>query len=253
MARQFYFVLAALVYLAAGQSSAALAGEAANAVEDAGKPQQTEGEQAERTGLYVYFADAALFTDCADGRRRPVAMEADNVALERAYGKAEHEDGQPLLVRVQGRYEQRPKMEGEGTEETLIVDEFKEITGDTECPEGADAAELETGWLLQEMTGESFAGGTDLSRARITLHADGKVSGSTGCNRLMGGFEISGGRLTFGPTASTRRACPGDYMKLESAFNKMLSQVQSWQLRDGRMLLLGSDGMLATFVPADRD
>ncbi len=243
MTRQFSCVLAALVWLAAGQSSAALAG----------KPQQTGGEQAERTGLYVHFADAGLFTDCADGRRRPVVMEADNVALERGYGEIKHEDGQPLLVRVQGRYEQRPTMEGEGTEEVLIVDEFKEITADTECPGGADAAVLETDWLLQEMTGESFAAGTDLSRARITLHADGKVSGSTGCNRLMGGFEISGERLTFGRIASTRRACPGDYMKLEAAFDKMLSQVHSWQLRDGRMLLLGSGGILATFEPADSD
>jgi len=231
-------VLAALVCLAAWQSSAALAGE----------PQQTE---AEKTGLYVYFADAALFTDCADGRRRPVAMEADNAALERAYGKAGNEDGPPLLVRVQGHYDQRPKMEGAGSEEVLIVDEFKEITDATECPGGA--ALLETDWLLREITGESFAAGTDLSRAHIMLQTDGKVSGSNGCNRLMGGFEISGDRLTFGPIASTRRACPGDDMKLEAAFDKMLPQVQRWQLDDGRMLLLGSGGILATFESVDRD
>jgi copper homeostasis protein (lipoprotein) len=240
--RHCYFVLA-LVFLAAWQSSAALAGES----------QQPEGEPAEMTGLYVYFADAALFTDCADGRRRPVAMEADNTALERAYGTAKHNDGRPLLVRVQGHYAQRPKMEGKGTEEVLVVDEFKEISGDAECSARADAAVLEIDWLLQEITGESFVEGTDLSRARIRLHRDGKVSGSNGCNRLTGGFELNGDRLTFGRIASTRRACPGDYMKLEAAFDTMLSKVQSWQLGGGRMLLLGSGGILATFVAAGRD
>ena len=236
MTRPFYFVLVAWVSLAAWQSSAALAGEP-----DA------------MTGLYVYNADAALFTDCTDGRRRPVAMEADNVALERAYGKARHEDGRPLLVRVHGHYDQRPKMEGEGIEEVLIVDEFRKVSGDTQCPEGSPVAVLETEWFLQEITGESFAEGTDVARARIMLHADGKISGSNGCNRLMGGFEIRGERLTFGPIASTRMACPDDYMKLEATFDKVLSHVQGWQLKDGKMLLLGSDGIVATFEPADRE
>jgi len=210
--RPFYFVLVAWVSLAAWQSSAALAGEP-----DA------------MTGLYVYNADAALFTDCTDGRRRP------------------------LLVRVHGHYDQRPKMEGEGIEEVLIVDEFRKVSGDTQCPEGSPVAVLETEWFLQEITGESFAEGTDVARARIMLHAAGKISGSNGCNRLMGGFEIRGERLTFGPIASTRMACPGDDMKLEAAFDQMLSHVQGWQLKDGKMLLLGSDGIVATFEPADRE
>lgn len=240
MTRQFCFVLAALVCLAAGQSPA-------------GADDTAGAERAERTGLYVYFADAGLFTDCADGRRRPVAMEADNVALERVYGNAGHEEGQPLLVRVHGHYAQRPKVDGDGAEEVLIVDEYKEISGDTECPEGSPVAVLETEWLLQNMADESFAEGTDLARARIMLHADGKVSGSNGCNRLMGGFEVSGDRLTFGPIAATRRACPGDYMKLEAAFDKMLSRVRGWRLEDGRMLLLGSGGITAAFEPVESD
>ena len=34
-------------------------------------------------GMYEYLADAGWLTDCASGKRAPVAMEADNAALER--------------------------------------------------------------------------------------------------------------------------------------------------------------------------
>ena len=37
------------------------------------------------SGMYSYLADAANFTECLTGARYPVAMEADNLALERAY------------------------------------------------------------------------------------------------------------------------------------------------------------------------
>lgn len=39
--------------------------------------------------------------------------------------------------------------------------------------------------------------------------ADGKVTGSDGCNRLSGSAVVSGDVITFGPIASTKMACPG--------------------------------------------
>ncbi|MBA3742975.1 META domain-containing protein [Sporichthya sp.] len=38
--------------------------------------------------------------------------------------------------------------------------------------------------------------------------ADGKVSGSDGCNRFNGTATIAGDTITFGPIASTKMACP---------------------------------------------
>lgn len=36
------------------------------------------------SGMFTYFADAALFVHCATGRTYPVALEGDYLALERA-------------------------------------------------------------------------------------------------------------------------------------------------------------------------
>ncbi len=67
------------------------------------------------TGMFVYMADAATFTDCATGRRVPVAMEGGYRELERAYLEKRTNPGQPLFVSVLGRIENKPKMEGSGT------------------------------------------------------------------------------------------------------------------------------------------
>jgi len=53
-------------------------------------------------GMYSYMADAALFDECLSGRRFQVAMEADNIALERAYLEAQRQPGEALLVSIQG-------------------------------------------------------------------------------------------------------------------------------------------------------
>jgi copper homeostasis protein (lipoprotein) len=63
------------------------------------------------TGMFVYMADAATITLCADGRRLPVAMEAEYKALEAAYQKARRQPGEALLVNLEGRIASRPSAE----------------------------------------------------------------------------------------------------------------------------------------------
>lgn len=55
------------------------------------------------TGEFVYFADAALFTECMTGQRFPVVMEADYLALERAYMEHRPAPMAPVLARIDGR------------------------------------------------------------------------------------------------------------------------------------------------------
>jgi copper homeostasis protein (lipoprotein) len=94
-------------------------------------------------GEFVYLADAGLFTDCRTGARYPVAMEKDNAALERAYAAARTTPGAPVLVVLEGRFERRPRMEGDGTQETLIVEKFIETRPGGTCNAAVPAAALE--------------------------------------------------------------------------------------------------------------
>lgn len=43
----------------------------------------------------------------------------------------------------------------------------------------------------------------------LELSKDGTVSGTDGCNRLMGSWTFDGSRISFEPLASTRMACQG--------------------------------------------
>lgn len=86
------------------------------------------------TGMYSYMADAALFVDCSTGERFPVAMEADSLAMERAYLSVRSEPAELVLVTLTGRYEPRPPMEGDGEVTMLIPIRFGQFWPGEECP-----------------------------------------------------------------------------------------------------------------------
>jgi uncharacterized lipoprotein YbaY/uncharacterized lipoprotein NlpE involved in copper resistance len=74
-------------------------------------------------GEFSYMADAATFTDCASGKRWPVAMLGDYLAMERNYLQARSAPAAPLLVNFAGRLEVLPAMEGSSIEQ-IVVDQF---------------------------------------------------------------------------------------------------------------------------------
>ena len=86
--------------------------------------------------------------------------------------------------------------------------------------------------------------GTTLTMA---FAADGKVSGSAGCNDYMGTYAQSGESLKFGPSATTRRMCaqPAGVMEQEQAFLKSLQMVASARQEGNRLELRSVDGALA--------
>ena len=80
------------------------------------------------------------------------------------------------------------------------------------------------------------------SPPHIVLHKDKqRLGGSDGCNRLLGGYELEGGRLGFGQIASTMMACPSG-METAHAFHQALSQVKSWKIDGERLELFDAAG-----------
>lgn len=76
----------------------------------------------------------------------------------------------------------------------------------------------------------------------IHFEAEGKVTGFGGCNRFFGGYVQSGERLSFSALGSTRMACPGNAMAVESSFFDMLSKVAAAKIEGGKLLLLDGAG-----------
>jgi heat shock protein HslJ len=66
------------------------------------------------------------------------------------------------------------------------------------------------------------------------------VSGSGGCNRLTGSYELEGERLTFGRMAGTMMACR-DGMDTERAFLDALSRVRRARVLGQQLQLFDSE------------
>jgi heat shock protein HslJ len=79
--------------------------------------------------------------------------------------------------------------------------------------------------------------------AEVAFARDGQGSGSTGCNRFTGRYELTGETLTFGPLAATRMACPPPQMEQESRVFDLLQAVRGFDITDGGdLVLLAGDG-----------
>ena len=86
-------------------------------------------------------------------------------------------------------------------------------------------------------------------RYTILLKADGRAQARFDCNRGGGDYQISAGKLSFGPLMSTRMACPPG--TLDAAFMKDLQRVSSFFVLNGTLYLeLPYDSGTMRFRPA---
>lgn len=75
----------------------------------------------------------------------------------------------------------------------------------------------------------------------------GRLSGSGGCNRLAGAYQLAGDKLTFGPIAGTRMAC-AEGLSVEDALGAALASTASFRIAGDRLDLLDASGaLLAAF------
>jgi heat shock protein HslJ len=72
-----------------------------------------------------------------------------------------------------------------------------------------------------------FPGETGKNARFLQFHSSGKVVGFAGCNRFTGYCSQHGSMLSFGPLATTRRACLPGAMKREEQFLEALSLARS--------------------------
>jgi heat shock protein HslJ len=106
-------------------------------------------------------------------------------------------------------------------------------------------------WRLTQLGGENVTAG---EKFRMTLASDGKISGVGDCNRYNGTFtrtagsnRTSGGLKVGGNLVATRMMCPDQAR--ETAFLKMLTDIESWSIDGERLMLLKGGDVLAIFEP----
>jgi copper homeostasis protein (lipoprotein) len=196
-------------------------------------------------GMYRYMADAGSFTECLTGQRWFVAQEGDNAALEREYTKIRRQPGEELLINLEGRVEMRPSMEGNALQPTLVVNRFIGVWPGETCGARFATDPLEnTYWKLTRLGNKPVFVQDRQREPSLILHPENhRMSGSGGCNRLMGSYTLTGEQIGFGHVASTKMAC-AEGTDTEQAFLEVLTQVRTWNVMGQHLELYDAKGVL---------
>jgi copper homeostasis protein (lipoprotein) len=216
-------------------------------------------------GMFRYLADAASIRLCATGANLPVAMEGDYLLLERAYLDAQPAEsrGEPMLVNLEGLITSRPSAEpGRGPVRSLVVERFVGVHPDQGCPRHSAASRTAAAplpalrgqpWRLQALLDGEKPNllSAPEHQPELELAADSdQVSGSGGCNRLMGSAQIKGEAIRFSQLASTQMACPPEVMAFEHRYGQALERVRRWRIDKRTLLLQDKQGRtLVVFQP----
>lgn len=109
-----------------------------------------------------------------------------------------------------------------------------------------------TSWKVEGMGGTGIVAG---SEPTISFSRDGRISGSTGCNRFFGGYEQAGAKVTFSGVGMTKMMCMGEgIMAQEMKFAAILSQAADFSIDGlGNLKLSGADGLGFVARPMNAD
>jgi heat shock protein HslJ len=104
-----------------------------------------------------------------------------------------------------------------------------------------------TYWKATELAGKPAPGQDPNAEAHLQFQK-GRVSGSDGCNRVTGSFQLKGDRVTFSQMAATQMACPKS-SETEARFHAALKNASRLTVAGDRLDLFDAAGTrLAAFV-----
>jgi heat shock protein HslJ len=105
-----------------------------------------------------------------------------------------------------------------------------------------DPAALEgQSWILTQML--SAGGQTQILDVGVSAEFDGtSISGNAGCNSYHASYEASGGDISFGPIAATKKVCPEDEQSTEDRYLQLLAEIGSYEVSGRSMSMNDTDG-----------
>lgn len=93
-------------------------------------------------------------------------------------------------------------------------------------------------WVVEDIDSLGVVG---RSHASISFNADGRLSGSSSCNRFFANYALEDNRITVTKAASTRMACTDSLMLQEHRFLNALEAINQIEIDATDTLILSGD------------
>ncbi|MBX2915294.1 MAG: META domain-containing protein [Cyclobacteriaceae bacterium] len=104
-------------------------------------------------------------------------------------------------------------------------------------------------WVLEAIDNIEISDADFRERPQLEFHkVDGKVMGTTGCNRLNGTYATTGNNINLGPLLTTKMACAG---KGEAQLTQALSEVSAFKILNLKLYLFAGTTEKLRFRKAD--
>ena len=177
-------------------------------------------------------------------------MEADYLKMERAYTAQVRAPGSPLHVTFDGLVAERPKMDGGGTEPTLVVQRFIRAWPGETCERArADANLANTYWKIARLGATEVTTAEGRREPHLLIRSpdpdglQGDYSATVGCNTIRGNYRVEGSSLRFAAGAATRMACAPPLDALERQLGDLLARTARWSVKANTLELFDAGGV----------
>lgn len=102
-------------------------------------------------------------------------------------------------------------------------------------------------WIVNSLLGKQLDPAAYMKGLpAMNFGADGKLTGSTGCNNFTGNFKLDGINVKLDPGAMTRMACPGNG---EADFLAAAQQVTNLKMNGNTLSLLNGATEVMSLIP----
>jgi heat shock protein HslJ/membrane-bound inhibitor of C-type lysozyme len=180
-----------------------------------------------------------------------VTLDAETATVVADYGEITRETMRPVVQVVPGAYEfEMPEVSAIlRVEERLCHDsatgmphpDTARLTLDDRTLRGCggDPADLLTAHLWR-IIAFGDADLVDPERLSLNFLEPDRIAGSSGCNRIVGSYTLTGEGMQFGTMSSTMMACEDPLMEQERRMLDALEQVERFDItKDGTLFLIG--------------
>lgn len=97
-------------------------------------------------------------------------------------------------------------------------------------------------WMVTEINGVEYkANPAQTTNIPSLAFNNNALTGSDGCNRMMGGYTVKGTQIAFSQMAKTRMACL-NATDVPEKFSQALDQVTQYKVSKHKLELMNADG-----------